>query len=182
MSYEITSKTYGNVLPGYQGSGLLYPEVESPLEKVIHSPSPGSQPLDMLFSDRTKNLKATVKELLNEINLRKDLSGKISSGINNDICKFKTYLLEMEEITNRRYECEDLKFGRRRTQLESTVLTLEQEKRQEDRECWKDLMFLKQNLMSALTDYWEFSRKNAALNYALPAGVESPEVPENYEG
>ena len=182
MNYENAPKTYENVFPGYQASGLLYPEVESPLEKVIHSPAHGSQPLDLLFSDRSKNLKSTVKELLNEIDLRNGLSGKIHSGIENDICKFKTYLLQIEEITNRRYGCEDLEFGRRRTQLESTILNLEQEKRQEDRECWKDLMFIKQNLMSALNDYWEFSRRNAALNYVLPAGAESPEVPGNYEG
>jgi hypothetical protein len=181
MAYEITAENYRNVLPGYLKSGSLYPGVETSLEGIVKTPVSNHPTLDFLFSDRSKNLKATVKELLNDINQRKDLSTDIFGRIDKDLCKFKTYLHEIEEITTRRYYCEDLKFGRRRTQLESLILNLEQEKRQEDRECWKDLMFLKKYLMSALTDYWEFSRKNTALNYGLPADMEDPEVSEKSE-
>jgi hypothetical protein len=47
--------------------------------------------------------------------------------------------------------------------IKSNVLELEREKRKEQLECWRDLMFLKKYLMVSLKDYWELERKRGML-------------------
>ena len=43
------------------------------------------------------------------------------------------------------------------------VLELEKEKRREYLECWKDLMLLKEHLLSSLKDYWDLIKKRELL-------------------
>ena len=45
----------------------------------------------------------------------------------------------------------------------SRLIDLEKEKRQEYLTCWKDLMFLKRYLLSALKDYWNLSNRKSFL-------------------
>lgn len=167
MEYGNVAEKYQDLLPGYFNNQEIevYSEIENNLEQIIGQRK--QQTLDMLFSDKSKTLKATVKELLNEISLRKKLNSELLTKMNEDICKCKTYLHEIRDIVKRNYEAQDVKFGRRRTQLENMILSLEQEKRKEYVECWRDLMFLKKYLMSALADYWELNKKRESLSYGL---------------
>lgn len=159
MEYQaISSEKYQEVFPQYSGS----------LEQMIYEPSIG-QPenkqeyaVDKLFSGKTKTLKATVRELINEIGLRKNIHSDLVSRIDNEICKTGTYLHEINDVCERKY-AEEPKFGRRRTQLENRITSLEQEKRTEEREFWKDSMFLRKYLMNALADYWRASNKISFL-------------------
>jgi hypothetical protein len=50
-----------------------------------------------------------------------------------------------------------------KSQIEANVLELEKEKRKEQLECWRDLMFLKKYLMHSLKDYWELVKKREVL-------------------
>ena len=49
-------------------------------------------------------------------------------------------------------------------QVEDKLLDLEQEKRKEKLECWRDLMFLKKYLMSSLKEYWDLVKRGAVLD------------------
>ncbi len=121
--------------------------------------------LEKIFTDRAKILKATVRELLKELTLREELYRKIMDEIENDICKTETYLHEIKEKVERSYEADKLQFGRRRTQLEARIIKLEQEKRQEKREFWRDMAWLKKYLLSAFADYWDLVNKRKFLFY-----------------
>jgi hypothetical protein len=160
MEYENdTADKYRNIFPGYTHTleGRLYLPVEEGALEVFEATGIRREedPIERLFSGKSKTLKATVRELLNEIDLREGLNSSLFSKVDEEICKTKTYLLEINGVCQRRYGVEELQFGRRRTQLEDRLVRLEQEKRQEEKEFWKDAMFLKKYLMSALADYWE---------------------------
>jgi len=167
MNYqEKQTGKYQDIFPSY-ASGLAIPAIEESVGSRVEEKVDKEGPIEKLFSSKTRTLKATVRELLNEINLRKNLDSDLVSRINDEICRTKTYLHEIGDICARRYDSEDLRFGRRRSQLEAQVIALEQEERKEGVECWRDLMFLKKYLMSALSDYWESSRKRDCLNYGF---------------
>jgi hypothetical protein len=165
MEYENpVIEHYRNIFPGYADTleKIIYPSIEQPdYETKELNKNSTTDVIEKLSAGKSKTLKATVKELLNEIEIRKGLNSGLNTKINDEICKTKTYLHEINEICQRRYDNEDLKFGRRRTQLENRLITLEQEKRQKQKEFWKDSMFLKKYLMGALADYWTvFGREN----------------------
>lgn len=42
-------------------------------------------------------------------------------------------------------------------------MALEQEKRKEELECWRDLMFLKKYLLSSLKEYWDLVKRGEVL-------------------
>ena len=48
-------------------------------------------------------------------------------------------------------------------QFENNLLSLREEKRKEHLECWKDLMFLKKYLMTALREYWDLVKRREVL-------------------
>lgn len=157
-------ENYSNVLPGYcHKIDTYYSDKGKGLEHLLIQENATDSPVTALFSDKSKTLKATVKELFDEIDRRKKLNSSLLGKINNEMCDNKTYLFEVEDVVNRRYESEDMKFGRRRTQIEQRLLTLEQEKRKEYLEYWRDMMFLKKYLMGALADYWELEKKVQCL-------------------
>ena len=84
--------------------------------------------------------------------------------MDSDVCKTDSYLEQIKFITQRQYTPDlEISFSRRRTQLESRLIDLEKEKRQEYLTCWKDLMFLKKYLLSALKDYWTVSNRKSFL-------------------
>ena len=51
-----------------------------------------------------------------------------------------------------------------RLKIDSEILELEKEKRKEYLECWRDLMFLKKYLFSALKDYWDLRNRRDVLS------------------
>lgn len=120
---------------------------------------------DILFSKKSKTLKATVKQLLDEIQRREKLHGDLMKRIIQDSCKCGTYLLELNKLTHDNYiSARVIELFPRRNQLEEQVLALEKEKREEDLMFWKDISALKKYLMSALAEYWDVVRKNEFVN------------------
>ena len=118
--------------------------------------------VETIFTDRTRSLKSTVNKLLAEIELRENLHADLKSRIDDDICKCGGYLQEVKFWTDRPYN-PDTNFTSRKTNLENQIFSLEEQKRTEDLTCWRDLMFLKKYLMSALKDYWKLSKSRAVL-------------------
>jgi len=142
----------------YITNSIVNPDKNQNLEKtVLDAENEDEEFIDKIFSDEKKILKATVREILNDINMRQEISKRIflrtdidigNCHIKLDLCK-RPYLVEKDPKLT--------------AQLESKVLELEQEKRKEQVEFWKDIMFLKKYLMSALQDYWLAFRRTQIL-------------------
>lgn len=170
MEYENSS--YRNVLPGYLENSALKPRqfystgFEDSLENIVFKEEPQKEKsvIEKVFSDKNRTLKATVKALFNEILLRERLNSELLSRIDSDMCKPGSYLSQVKRILKRQYTPDlEIAFSRRRTNLEKQVQELEKEKRQEYLACWKDLMFLRKYLLSALKDYWTLSGRKSFL-------------------
>ena len=104
-------------------------------------------PLEDMFSDKAKTLKASVNALLEEIQLREDLNAFQFKKMNGEICRQHTELMQLENIR----DCYPFDLTRdvdeAKAKIKTNVLELEREKRQEGLKCWRDLMFLKKYLM-----------------------------------
>ena len=117
-----------------------------------------------LFADKTKSLKATVKALLDEIKLREELNIHLLKNLDEDICRLNSDLLSFKNI-NTYYDFDKFKdLDKTLQKIENNVLSLKNEKRKEYLECWRDIMFLKKYLMSALREYWDLVRRQEMLS------------------
>lgn len=168
---EYKNPKYLSILPGYLENSAfdlkpLYSiELKNTLENIISNSEPERDEgvLEKVFSDKTKTLKSTIKAIINEIALRKTLDSLLLYRMNEDISKQNTNLMQLE--SPRAHYQPDLFMGvkSKKMQLEKNVLDLEQEKRKEYVECWRDLMFMKKYLLSALKDYWDLSKRRDVL-------------------
>lgn len=174
MEYRIYKPKYEKEsnLIGYLDNSLFKPRsfyetgIEESLENIVLKEKPERERgvVEKIFSDKRRTLKATIKALFNEILLRERLDSELLNRIDSDICKSDSYLEQIRFFTQRQYTPDlEIAFSRRRTQLENQVCELEKEKRQEYLTCWKDLMFLKRYLLSALKDYWTVSNRKSFL-------------------
>jgi len=119
--------------------------------------------LEILLSDKSKTLKSTIKALLNEIELREDLDMHLLSKISEDLCEQNTNLDHLKNMKVQ-YSFELWEnVNKSRIQIENQLLELEKEKRKEYLECWRDLMFLKKYLLSALREYWDLVKRRDML-------------------
>lgn len=160
----------------YSGIGLTsskkvatpfeHTEIKKSLEAIVSNPeSPKkSSPLENMFSDKSKSLKASVNALLEEIRLREDINLCQVKKMNKEVCRQHTELMELDNL-----DC-NYPFGLAREisdakdKVKGNVLELEREMRKEEVECWRDLMGLKKYLMVSLKDYWELERKRGVLS------------------
>ena len=172
MQYE--KNTYMSIMPCYLESPVIksrhfyHSGFEDNLENIVlrDEPEPETGILEKVFSDKRRNLKATVKALFNEIMRREKLDLFLLYKIDADIFRQNSYLEQIKRVAEHSYSFGMLKdLSRTRMKLESNVLDLEKEKRKEYLECWRDLSFLKKYILSALKDYWDLSRRTQALTY-----------------
>ena len=176
---EYQNSSCNDALPSYLDNPTLKPRnfyetgLEQGLENIVMDKEPEREKglVDKVFSDKSRTLKATVKALFNEILTREKLDSELLKKIDSEICKTDTYLEQIRSVTKKQYTHDlELAFSRRRTQLETRVLDLEKEKRHEYHECWKDLMFLKRYLLSALKDYWNIGGRKSFLDVENDTG------------
>ena len=174
---------YRSAFPSYLDNSLLKPRdfyetgIEESLEKIVLQPEPDMERgmIDKVFSDKSRTLKATIKALFNEILTRERLDSVLIDDIESDICKTCSYLEQIKFLTQRQYTPDlELAFSRRRTQLESRLIDLDKEKRQEYLNCWKDLAYLSKGLLSSLKDYWNLSNRKSFLNLEDDTGYRGP--------
>ena len=97
--------------------------------------------------------------LMNKID--EDISSQNTDLSNLSISSF-TYSPDLQKESNNR-----------KMQLEGRVLELQQEKRNEYVECWRDLMFLKKYLFMSLKDYWDLSKRRDVLAYDVNNLIEN---------
>jgi len=160
-------------LYGYSGNSVLKPRAfyhtgfEDSLEKIVLKEEPEQERsiVDKVFSDKSRTLKATIKAFFNEIMTRENLDSILLSKIDNNICRQHSYLESLKLMNRHSYSLNLLgDFHKNKLHLEGNVLELEKEKRRENLECWKDLMFLKKYLLTALKDYWNTGSRKTFLN------------------
>ena len=147
--YEISNKTELKPHPFY------HTDFRESLEKVIFKEKPGikSGLVDKIFSNKTQTLHSTIKALLDEIKLREELDIHLVNKINHDICWQYTQLDHLENLkTHYVFEWQE-EVNNHKLKLQNNILELEQEKRKEYLECWRDLTILKKYLLSALKDF-----------------------------
>lgn len=119
--------------------------------------------LERIFSDKTRTLKAGVKALLDEIETREALDKRLIGKINAEIGEQREQLLHFRMLEEGRYFATVLEAKNLMVDVEDRLLNLEQEKRKEELECWRDLMFLKKYLMSSLKEYWDLVKRGEVL-------------------
>lgn len=168
---EYNEVQYPNAFPGYlenQPSRPFYhTRLENALEGITLKAEPEKErsPLERVFSNKATTSKATVKALLDEIKLRENLDSHLLKTIDDEICRQNTKLLQLDNV--KFHYSPELQRARDKTriQLETNVLLLEQEKRKEYLECWRDLMFMKKYLLTSLKDYWDLAKKRNLLSH-----------------
>ncbi len=116
-----------------------------------------------MLSDKAKTLKASVNALLEEIKLCEDLNAHQFKKMNGEICRQHTELMQLENLKDHYSSDLTKDVSEAKAKIETNVLELEREERQERLECWRDLMFLKKYLMVSLKDYWELTRRRGML-------------------
>lgn len=149
-----------------QEKPFYHSDLENTLEGIVfEQPSDGATgALERIFSDKTKTLKAGVKALLDEIALREKLNAHLLEEIEGQIDQQSTHLLRLKRA-EADYSLDVLIELKKLTiKIEDKLLDLEQEKRKEELECWRDLMFLKKYLMSSLKEYWDLVKRGEVLS------------------
>ncbi len=179
MEYETLN--YASVFSGYQkppateASPFYHTDLKGSLENIVFNEEPESEKsiVGRIFSDKGKTLKATIKALFNEIQLREKLDTFLVYRVDEEIQGQKSELLHLKGLrvhyTPELYK--DVTKSKR--QLEDSLSELEREKRKEYVECWRDLMFMKKYLLTALKDYWDLSKKRNVLAYDFNKFVEN---------
>jgi len=175
----MTPTKYGNlnVISGYlENARLLESTPDSSayslsLDSLFDTPNHGANPgsLEGIFHDKAKTQKTTVKALLDELKIRQNLSKSLLDRIDEEICEQHTEIMGVEHrqrgyVTDGLEDLEKLKL-----KVEDRVLELQREKRKEYVECWRDMMLMKNYLLSSLKEYWEIARKRDALSLDLGA-------------
>jgi predicted RNase H-like nuclease (RuvC/YqgF family) len=144
---------------------FAHEELRKSLEKVVlnRNPDKKGNPLENMLSDKSKSLKASVNALLEEIRLREEINSHQFNKIDKEIRRQHTVLMQLENLKDNYPHDLTKDLSEAKDKIKSNVLELEREKRKEQLECWRDLMFLKKYLMVSLKDYWELERKRGIL-------------------
>lgn len=140
-------------------TGLQLPS--DPLEEGHQGQNEG--PLEKLLFGKLRMLKATVNALLEEIEHRESLHSSLVQEIREEVFRQRDQLGRLRRTLSD-YTIESLRDRKGlEIKIESSVNELEGEKRKENLEVWRDLMFLKKYLMSALREYWDAVRRREIL-------------------
>ena len=119
-----------------------------------------------MVSGRVKAEKAIVKQILEEIVVRENISKDIHSKIDLDMLQCENFLHEINSITKRQYliDKDSLRFSARKTEFDMKLLSLEAEKRAEQLSIWNDISTLRRYLLFAFKDYWNAVRREEIIN------------------
>ena len=157
---------------------FYHTDLSSLLENIVLKEEPEKGLLEKIITDKSKTLKVVVKNLLEEIEIRKTLDTHLLKKIEEDIFCQNTQLLTLNNLRFN-YNIDWFKdIGKVRMKLEEHILGLTEEKRQEYLECWKDLMFLKKYLLMAFKEYWDLFKRREILSTGLANLIQN----ENRQG
>jgi len=156
---------------GYTGPGLsfysqgsketsdLIPSFSKQENLLIRSKSLESQTsrdnndlINTFFSDKVAMMRATLENIVSQIEERRSIKERNVVNIRKDMCKCESYLLEIKALTRFLYR-HDISMGRRRTNLDGEMFSLKKDLRSEELSYWRDLVFLKKEFMETLNEY-----------------------------
>ena len=143
---------------------FYHSEFESGLEKIaLEQPEAEGDVLERVFNVRTKSLKATIRALLKEIQIREHLDIHLISQIEKQKSQLNTQIINLH-LDKARYmgPFKDQIYVMR-TQLRNSMLELDRQKRAEYLQCWHDLLGLKRELLIALREFWDLTKNKEIL-------------------
>lgn len=106
--------------------------------------------LDWILADKISLLKEQIQDIKNEIGLRKQLAQKAIAETDDQICKVRTLIYELDA-------CGALQG--KKTDLERQVQNLELEKQNQKIRCWNDIEGLKRELRQVRKEYRDAVRR-----------------------
>lgn len=119
--------------------------------------------VDEIFEDKVQGLKATIDSILAQIEERKTLRVKNFRSILRGECKCDTEFLQLEDRL--RFSCAaGPEADKAKATIQKGLFDLERERRFEDVSCWRDLVFLRKELINALREYQTAQRKQSMLS------------------
>lgn len=124
------------------------------------SATSSSDPVEEFFNDRLRIVRATIQQVLNEIETRETLSEQTLRKLDAEICEAGERLLQIAPHGSSTFTIGD---PRRRASIEGEIAALEKEHRQEQISKWKDTAALKHELRELLREYMDEKRKEKAL-------------------
>ena len=155
-------KFYGS--PDHETDGFLpYYATEKDLSKInefldAQKYKPGSDLIDILFTDKVNSTKFSVLNLISQIRERQHIKRRNLERIDYDVDKFKTHLAQIEDLC---LYNETFDFDRRKTKISlgGKIAGLKKDKRGEEIACWRDLTELRKELLDLTKEYKAASRK-----------------------
>ena len=143
---------------------FYHSEFESGLEKLaFEKPEQDYNVLDRVFSVRTKSLQAVIRALLKEIKIREDLDIHLIIQIEEEKSRLNSKLINLESMRTHYMQTLKYQIYSIKNQLKSNLLELDREKRREYLQCWHDLLGLKRELLGALREFWDLTKKKEIL-------------------
>ena len=149
--YSPGSEKPGDLIPSFSKQEDLLAKSKN-LEDQISKNSNGL--INTFFSDKEAMRRATLENILSQIEERKRIKERNVVSIRKDMCKCQSYLLEIEALANLLYrQGININMGRRRTNLDGQMFSLKKDLRSEELSYWGDLVFLKKEFMETLKEY-----------------------------
>ncbi len=162
-AYASLDSHYSELKPFFQTN------LQETLENIVagNTSTSNNGTLERLMQLKTRSQKASVKALLEEIDLREKLNLHLMQRIDEGISRQHTFSMQLNNQLDI-YQVDRMnEINKQKKEFEQNVLELEKEKRKEYLECLRDLMFLKKYLLSALKEYWDTVKKQELLSDRL---------------
>jgi hypothetical protein len=123
---------------------------------------PGSDLIDVLFTNRVNVTKFSILNLISQMRERQNAKKRNLKSIDYDISRFKTHLAQIEDLCLYN-EILDLDNRKTKIGLAQKIAGLEKDKRSEEIACWRDLTQLRKELTDLIKEYKIESRKKELI-------------------
>jgi hypothetical protein len=118
--------------------------------------------VEEIFGDKVQSLRATIDSILAQIEERKTLRKSNLHGILQGECKCDTELMQLEDRIG--FSNAGPGTDKARATIQKELLNLERERRFEEVSCWRDLVFLRKELLNTLREYQTAVRRQEMLS------------------
>jgi len=169
--YDSRTHETDGLLPSY-GSEKDLSEINKFLDAWKYKP--GSDLIDVLFTDKVNATKFSILHLISQMRERRVIKKRNLERIDYDADKFKTELAQTEDLCLYN-EIFNLDNRKTKINLDGKITGLEKEKRAEETSCWRDLTQLRKELADLIKEYKIASRKKELIAnpevYSLEAKI-----------
>lgn len=172
--YSPGSDKTGDLIPSFSRQEGLLANSRTLEERTSEN---SNDLVNTFFSDKVAMLRATLENILSQIEERKRIKERNVVSIRKDMCKCQSYLLEIEALAIL-LNSQGINMGRRRTNLDGQMFGLKKDLRSEELSYWRDLVFLKKEFMETLKDYQAAKKRKELLSLNYVSTLEE-KVEEN---